>query len=407
MPPKDVPIKPPTATSAAPTPQNTFVPSTLAALGRPDVPATIAEGDGENVDVLGGVSKALGGLALEGLANVADLPLPIRRRVEGLKGVHVEFTKLETQYRKELYELNRKYSELYAPIFERRSVIIAGTAEPTDEEISAGEKKTLEDDPDAEPLPKDSADADADQAEEDIKGVPKFWLTALKNHLDIAELITERDEEALAYLKDVRLEYLPSSTPGYKLSFHFARNEFFTNDVLTKTYIYEDEVDFAGDYVYSSAEGTTINWKEDKDLTKTYEVRKQRNKNTNRTRIIKRAQSTPSFFDFFSPPVPLSIDQIESHGMTEDQLEEHENRLELDYQVGEDLKDKLIPRAIDFFTGKVLDYEGDSIMSDEEDEDEEGQWEEDSDESDDASPVTRRQVSKQPGKTDPGECKNQ
>lgn len=60
--------------------------------------------------------------------------------------------------------------------------------------------------------------------------------------------------------------------------------------------------------------------------------------------------------------------------MTEEQLEEHENRLELDYQVGEDLKDKIIPRAIDFFTGKVLDYEGDSIMSDEE-EDEEGQWE--------------------------------
>lgn len=113
MPPKDVPIKPPTATSAAPTPQNTFVPSTLAALGRPDVPATIAEGDGEAIDVLG-VSRALGSLALEGLADVEELPLPVRRRVEGLKGVHVEFTKLETKYRKELYELNRKVCIIWA-----------------------------------------------------------------------------------------------------------------------------------------------------------------------------------------------------------------------------------------------------------------------------------------------------
>lgn len=88
-------------------------------------------------------------------------------------------------------------------------------------------------------MPKGDAAGDADTTEEDIKGVPKFWLMALKNHLDIAELITERDEEALASLKDIRLEYLPSSTPGYKLSFHFAPNEFFTNDVLTKTYIYE------------------------------------------------------------------------------------------------------------------------------------------------------------------------
>lgn len=34
-----------------------------------------------------------------------------------------------------------------------------------------------------------------------------------------------------------------------------------------------------------------------------------------------------------------------------------DERLELDYQIGEDLKDRIIPRAIDFFTGKALQYE--------------------------------------------------
>lgn len=51
-----------------------------------------------------------------------------------------------------------------------------------------------------------------------------------------------------------------------------------------------------------------------------------------------------------------------------------EERLELDYQLGEDIKEKLIPRAIDWFTGEALQYE-------EMDEDaEEGDFEDDDDE---------------------------
>ncbi|KAG8989015.1 hypothetical protein FRB90_002449, partial [Tulasnella sp. 427] len=186
---------------------------------------------------------------------------------------------------------------------------------------------TLEDDPDAEPLPE--VNADGGKADDDIKGVPQFWLHVLKNHRNVAPFITERDEEALAYLQDIYVKFLPSSTPGYTLSFYFAPNEFFTNKVLTNTYIYKDVLGELGDYVYSSVEGTTIDWKEE-DFTKTHE----------------------SFFDFFSPAAPLSVDQIEPHGMTEEQLEEHEERVDLDYEFGEELKDRIIARAIHFFTSK-------------------------------------------------------
>lgn len=56
-----------------------------------------------------------------------------------------------------------------------------------------------------------------------------------------------------------------------------------------------------------------------------------------------------------------------------------EERLELDYQLGEDIKEKLIPRAIDWFTGEALRYE-------ELDDDMEGDFEdEDDDEEDDLS----------------------
>jgi nucleosome assembly protein 1-like 1 len=40
--------------------------------------------------------------------------------------------------------------------------------------------------------------------------------------------------------------------------------------------------------------------------------------------------------------------------------------LELDYQLGEDIKEKLIPRAVDWFTGEALAYEDVDDLEDEE-----------------------------------------
>ena len=81
---------------------------------------------------------------------------------------------------------------------------------------------------------------------------------------------------------------------------------------------------------------------------------------------------TESFFNFFDPPKAPA-------GEDEDEPEDVEERLELDYQLGEDIKEKLIPRAIDWFTGEALQFE-------ELDEDLEGDFEdEDDDEDDDAS----------------------
>lgn len=63
-----------------------------------------------------------------------------------------------------------------------------------------------------------------------------------------------------------------------------------------------------------------------------------------------------------------------------------EERLELDYQLGEDIKEKLIPRAIDWFTGEALAFEevGDEDDLDpddfEDDEDDEDDLSEDHDE---------------------------
>lgn len=102
---------------------------------------------------------------------------------------------------------------------------------------------------------------------------------------------------------------------------------------------------------------------------------------TKQTRIVKKTVPTESFFNFFSPPEPPAEDDEEAAYDIED-------RLELDYQLGEDIKEKLIPRAIDWFTGEALAYEEideDDLNEDfDDEEDDEDDLSEDHDEDDDS-----------------------
>jgi len=291
--------------------------------------------------------------------------------------------------------------------------IITGSAAPTTEEIAAGEKYSIKDDEDYQCLPKDTAPT--------ASGIPEFWLTALRNHIAINDLITDRDEAALKHLVDIRLEYLdgsaPDAKPGFKLIFDFTPNDYFENATLEKTYLYQEEVGYSGDFVYDRAMGTEVKWKDEKDLTKEFEIKKQRNKNTNRTRLVRKAKPTESFFNFFSPPVPPPNDALENGDIDEEELEELEEKLEMDYQMGEDLKEKIIPRAIDYFTGKALEYD---VMDDDDeddyediDDDDEDAFNDDSD-SDNEPPARRRGATggrkggaNAGANVNPEECKNQ
>ena len=161
-----------------------------------------------------------------------------------------------------------QYLDLNKPLYERRLAIITGTANPTPEEIRGGEEQSLKDDPSYEKLPADSSET---------APIPEFWLTALRNHVGTSEIITDRDAAALKHLVDIRVTYTEPK-PGFKLTFIFTTNEFFENEELEKTYYYQEEVGYSGDFLYDRAIGTTIKWKEDQDLTKEFEIKKQRNK---------------------------------------------------------------------------------------------------------------------------------
>ena len=169
-------------------------------------------------------------------------------------------------------------------MYERRQAIIRGTSTATPEEIAAGEVISLKDDEAYIPLSKDVPPSS--------NGIPEFWLTALRNYVGLREIITERDAAALKYLIDLRIEHInvedgdekqedadgKQCKQGYKIIFEFSPNEFFENKILEKSYFYGQEVDYTGEFVYDHATGMTIQWKEDKDLTNEFEIKKQRNK---------------------------------------------------------------------------------------------------------------------------------
>jgi len=426
----------------APTPVNTPLNTAPISQGlsRPTVPDTIDEDKSDDDDIeeeqpdlaaqaiFNLVQGRLAGLVGRSSGYVENLPPKTKRRVEALKGVQTKYAELEAQMKREMLELEKKYLALYTPLFERRHAILSGESEPTNEEVTIGEAVTAKDKEDEDEdegkelaaslaklaTIKDKKSDTKESEEDDSKGIPQFWLTALRNHPQLQTSITERDEEALAYLSDVRLSYLTDPDLGFKITFVFDENPHFENKELEKSYFYQKELGYGGEYVYQCAKGTKIKWKEDKDLTKTIEIKKQRNKNTNRTRLIRRTQNVPSFFDFFSPPLPMSSDPdliasgeaVNGDELTEEQLEQLEEKLEIDYQVGEDLKEKVIPRAVDYFTGKALQHDHD--LSDFEDES--GPSEDDSDEDSDDEPPARRAptVPKKKGEAEKAEeCKNQ
>lgn len=97
--------------------------------------------------------------------------------------------------------------------------------------------------------------------------------------------------------------------------------------------------------------------------------------------MIRKVVPTDSFFNFFSPPVPPSPEAVEAGEVDEDEIEELDAKLEVDYLLGEDFKEKIIPRAVDYFTGKALRYDEDSEEEfDEDDFEDEDDLDEDDDE---------------------------
>ena len=401
-----------------PTPQNTPASATIL---RAQTQLTRArqgmEGinEGNATSVLEVIQSRLGDLNGESSGYIESLPKAIKDRVAGVKGLRAKQAAIEADFHREVLELEKKYLDRQKDLYTERRRIIAGEAEPTPEDIESGEaafeeEKDMfdgyasEDEEDDEEDVAHGSQTDRensdekvtgdDEDEEDVKGIPNFWLTAFRNVPHLTDLISDRDSDVITYLIDVRLKYLEK--PGFALDFEFSENPYFSNKVLTKSYLYHEEIGLSGEFMYDHAEGADIKWSSpEHNVTVRVEQRKQRNKHTKATRTIEKTLKIDSFFNFFSPPALPDIDEVE-----DEYAQNLQSELDLDFELGEFFKEKLIPRAVDWFTGRAIDYEG-IIDANPEDED---FIEESGDEDDEESGATNLEDMK---KDIPESCKQQ
>uniref|UniRef100_A0A1D1ZF83 Putative nucleosome assembly protein C2D10.11C n=1 Tax=Anthurium amnicola TaxID=1678845 RepID=A0A1D1ZF83_9ARAE len=292
----------------------------------------------------------------------------VRRRVEVLREIQGQHDELEAKFFEERAALEAKYQKLYEPLYTKRFEIVNGVAEV--DGISSGTEETPAGDKDVEE-----------------RGVPDFWLTAMKTNEVLAEEIQERDEGALNFLKDIKWGRI-DNPKGFKLEFFFDTNPYFKNTVLTKTYHMIDE----DEPILEKAIGTEIEWYPGKCLTQKILKRKPK-KGSKNAKPVTKTENCESFFNFFNPPqVPEDDDDLD-----EEMAEELQNQMEQDYDVGSTIRDKIIPHAVSWFTGEAVqgdDFEdmGDVDEDEGEDEDEEdddNDDEDDEDEDDDEEEKTK------------------
>lgn len=80
---------------------------------------------------------------------------------------------------------------------------------------------------------------------------------------------------------------------------------------------------------------------------------------TNKTRTLTRTVTKESFFHFFSPPkVPSEEDdEEEDEEEADDKFENSVQEIQHDFTLGEVFSEKIVPNAINWYTGAALEYE--------------------------------------------------
>ncbi|XP_031574966.1 nucleosome assembly protein 1-like 1 [Actinia tenebrosa] len=384
----------------------------------------------QNPELLAAVQGGLSRLVGQQSGYIQNLPKSVKRRIKALKNLQVSCCKLEGKFYEEVHALECKYAEKFKPFYDKRKNIASGQIEPTDEECNfpsddeteeqdeegkVKEEKKENDKTEVDQLSTEVKDkvkvddeekVETEELTEDTKGIPEFWLTAMKNVDMISEMIQEHDEPILKHLQDLRVIFsgpgsdvdnsqYPLPIPmGFVLEFHFTPNPFFTNTVLTKSYIMKCEPDeddpfsFEGPEIVNTS-GCKIDWKKGKNITQKVIKKKQRHKGRGQTRFVNKTVKNDSFFNFFAPPEVQQDDQ--------EMDEDTEALLAADFEIGHFFRERLIPKAVLYFTGEAIEDEFD----DEEDEDMDGEGDLGDDDDDDDDPDYS------PKEDQPKECKQQ
>ena len=214
----------------------------------------------------------------------------IKSKLLILSDLHMDFKKVEDeQYGAEYDALQDIYDRKYQEIDDKITSIVNSkeNINITPEEMDLYEIKD----------------------EGEPKEIEDYWEKVILNSRYFT--ITDKDKIILKYLNNVRKVKFPEKINDFRIDFYFKENEFFSNEILSKKYIY------GKDALLTKAEGTKINWKSpDKNTT----VEKVKKKIKKGKRFINEMKETKvdSFFCFFGQVDDMQFIQDEATFFKED-----------------------------------------------------------------------------------------
>jgi len=174
--------------------------------------------------------------------------------------------------------------------------------------------------------------------------------------------IHEKDRAILGYLNNITLD-LHEEGFGYTLGFHFEKNSYFKEQLLSKSFKMSQQ------NIIESCEGTPITWMPGCDVTKT---KKKKGKGKNKKNVTVKCDS---FFNFFES---IDVSKAEDEGSVkkadsdeEDEGDEKAEQMDMDFELGNTIKDDLVPLALEYYLGVVEQGEDsdDDMDDDSDDED--------------------------------------
>ena len=196
----------------------------------------------------------------------------IKSKILALADIHLEYKKVEeNKYGPEYDALQDKYDKQYQQIYDKIEEIVKSKEkiEITPEEC---EKYGITD--------------DGENHE-----IEDYWQKVIINSRYFT--ITDKDKTILKYIKRVNMVKFPDSVNNFRVDFIFQQNEFFTPEILSKTYEYDK------DAVLKRAIGTDIQWVS-KDKNPTIEKVKKKIKKGKKIFYETKEEKIDSFFSFFS-----------------------------------------------------------------------------------------------------------
>ncbi|SPP89126.1 nucleosome assembly protein 1-like 1-A [Drosophila guanche] len=268
-----------------------------------------------------------------------QLPGPVHNRIMALKHNQMQQIKISEHFYREVFELEKRYYLHCVELFDSRRLIVEGSVEPPPMEPSWSEE--------ADELVEElKASKEFQQLVEfmpqmpyNAVGVPRFWLSIFRNVLLLSNMVESHDEPLLECLADLRISYEPAA---YTIQFLFTPNSYLDDSslLLTKKYFLQHQAD--PDYPFTfegpeivSCEGCHIHWRTGSNLT-----------------LQANALPRESFFNFFSPPQPLELSLVD---------EKTDTLLTNDFEVGFLLRTQIVPKAVLYYTGDLVDSTSEAL----------------------------------------------